>query len=139
MPACHAGDRRFESGRVRHPRISLRPVRPPGRGVPLPGRLPRRPVRGTSVTLRPVKRNPIPVALGLVLVVLVAVLAFGQLGLAGGSTAASAGPTSTAAGVTHEPRETPAVSVGGGPSATPTEAPDTPAAPAEIADVAIVP
>ncbi len=85
------------------------------------------------------KRNPVPVALGLVLVVLVAVLAFGQLGLAGGSTAASAGPTSTAAGVTPEPRETPAVIVGGGPSATPTEAPPTPAATAEIADVAIVP
>src|SRR5258706_51637 len=34
MPACHAGDRRFESGRVRHPLASIRrPARPPGRGV----------------------------------------------------------------------------------------------------------
>ena len=37
MPACHAGDRRFESGRVRHTsHLTSRPVRPPGRGVLLP-------------------------------------------------------------------------------------------------------
>src|SRR6185503_7241812 len=114
MPACHAGDRRFESGRVRHSSHFPTP-RPPARTGRssvrrrADGRF--RPVRGTSVTLRPVKRNPVPVVLGLVLAVLVAVLAFGQLGLAGGSTAASAGPTSIAAGATPEPRETPAASV----------------------------
>ena len=54
MPACHAGDRRFESGRVRHHRISLRPVRPPGRGVPS--------VR--LVSIRAVKRGPLLLVLG---------------------------------------------------------------------------
>ena len=81
MPACHAGDRRFESGRVRHLRIYLRPVRPPGRGVPLSwARSP-----ASSVTLRRVTRRPVPIAAGLVLVALVAVLAGSQLGLVGGA------------------------------------------------------
>jgi len=86
-----------------------------------------------------VKRNPVPVALGLVLVALVAVLAFGQLGLVGGSTAASAGPISTVAAETARPTATPSAIVEGSPSPTPTEAPATPAPPAELADVAIVP
>ena len=90
MPACHAGDRRFESGRVRHHRISLRPVRPPGRGVPLPGRSRPAADRGTSVTLRRVTRRPVPIAAGLVLVALVAVLAAGR---SSGSSAASAAPS----------------------------------------------
>ena len=59
MPACHAGDRRFESGRVRHHRFSLRPVRPPGRGVLL-----------SAGRLRAVKRGPLLVVLGLLAIAL---------------------------------------------------------------------
>ncbi len=85
------------------------------------------------------KRNPAPVVLGLVLVGLVAVLAFGQLGLLGGSTTASAGPISTIAGETPRATATPAAAVDGSPSPTLTEAPATPAPTAESGDVAIVP
>src|SRR6476659_756224 len=118
MPACHAGDRRFESGRVRHLRISLRPVRPPGRGVPLSGvglAAGRRPIRGTSVTLRPVKRTQIPVVLGLV-------LAGGQVGLFGAASTTGAGPSGAVASATPTPpaTETAGAIVEDSPAPTPT-------------------
>jgi capsule synthesis protein PGA_cap len=86
-----------------------------------------------------VKRNPVPVAVGLVLVAAVAVLAFGQLGLVGGSPSASAGPLSAVAATTPGPTATAAATDDESPSPAPTKAPATPAPPAEIADVAIVP
>ena len=46
------------------------------------------------------KRNPVPVVLGLVLAVLVAVLAAGQVGLLGAASSASAGPSSAVATAT---------------------------------------
>src|SRR4029078_4647776 len=60
MPACHAGDRRFESGRVRHEASTSRPVRPPGRGVPYAA------IRRDG-TIPPVKRA-VPVAAALIVV-----------------------------------------------------------------------
>jgi poly-gamma-glutamate synthesis protein (capsule biosynthesis protein) len=88
-----------------------------------------------------VKRNPVPVVLGVVLVALVAVLAFGQLGLVGGSASSSAGPIETASGATARPTETPAATVAGTPAAAPSAAAasPTPAAPAAMQDIAIVP
>jgi poly-gamma-glutamate capsule biosynthesis protein CapA/YwtB (metallophosphatase superfamily) len=83
-----------------------------------------------------VKRNPLPVVIGLLLVVLVAVLAAGQLGIVGGSPPAS----STAAG--ENPRLVPtaaaSVTKGSTPAPSPSAEP-TPARPAELADVPIVP
>ncbi len=86
------------------------------------------------------KRYPVPVALGLVLAVLVAVLAGAQLGIVGGTTGSAAIPTAAAVAPTARPATTPSAIVGGStttPNATPT--PTTPAAPAQLADVAIVP
>ncbi len=59
----------------------LCPGRSGARAVGRPGR----PIQPTSVTLRRVTRRPIPIAAGLVLVALVAVLAAMQLGFVGGS------------------------------------------------------
>ena len=81
MPACHAGDRRFESGRVRHHSHFPTP-RPPARTGRSSARTAGRgPPTVTSVKLRPVNRRPIPVVLALLVASLVAVLAAGQLGV----------------------------------------------------------
>ena len=149
MPACHAGDRRFESGRVRHLRISLRPVRPPGRGVPLPGpgcRTARRPIRATSVTLRPVKRTPAPDrARPRSSSPLVAVLAAGQFGLVGGVEPAASPTARRPRSLTRPPgrRRRPSTARRrcrrGSPSPTPSAAPRPRPRPPRIADVPIVP
>ena len=155
MPACHAGDRRFESGRVRH--HSAFPYAPsarpdgaffcPGPGVGhtrRPSRARSRPIRPTSVTLRPVKGRPFPVVLGLLLVALVTVLAVGQLGLVGGSSSATHGAVGRASAAEPPRHLAPAApSSVPGPTATPrrvaVDRARPPRAPGPIADVPIVP
>ena len=85
------------------------------------------------------KRNPVPVVLSLVLAVLVAVLAAGQVGLLGAASSASAGPSSAVATATPRATETAGAIVENSPSPTPSEAPATPAPPADLADVPVVP
>src|SRR4051794_27281029 len=138
MPACHAGDRRFESGRVRHqphfptPRPPARTGRSSARGPP------RHPLSHSAA----MTRRPVPIAAGLVLVAMVAVLAGSQLGLVGGSSNASPSPGARAvsSGGPSRPTKAEATDVADGETAAPTgTARPTPAAPAEIADVPIAP
>ena len=84
------------------------------------------------------RRHPVPVALGLILLALVAIIAAGPLGLAGGSP--SPGP-SFAADRTARPATAPGATGDGGLSTSPSPTPGspTPALPATIADVPIVP
>jgi poly-gamma-glutamate capsule biosynthesis protein CapA/YwtB (metallophosphatase superfamily) len=94
-----------------------------------------------------VNGRSLPIALGLVLVALVAVIAAGPLGLGGGSAGPTAGPTSAtgpqgSARTGTVPDGSPGVAAAppadGSATAEPGETPG-PNVPAEIADVAIVP
>src|SRR3954451_20779560 len=134
MPACHAGDRRFESGRVRHqphfptPRPPARTGRSSVRGPP------RHPLSHSAA----MTRRPVPIAAGLVLVAMVAVLAGSQLGLVGASSNASPSPGARAVSSGEPSRPTKATEVPDGETAAPTAtARPTAAPPAEIADVPI--
>jgi poly-gamma-glutamate synthesis protein (capsule biosynthesis protein) len=88
-----------------------------------------------------VKRSPLPVVIGLLLVALVTVLAGAQLGFVGGSPGASS--SAAAAATTPRPSVTAAARSSATPGSTPARPPSTPAAtpagPVELADVPIVP
>ena len=77
--------------------------------------------------------------LSLVLAVLVAVLAAGQVGLLGAASSASASPSSAVAAATPRATETAGAIVENSPDPTPSEATATPASPADLADVPVVP
>src|SRR6478752_1880926 len=133
MPACHAGDRRFESGRVRHHRISLRPVRPPGRGVLL-----------SAGSIRAVRRGPLLVVIGLLAIAVVLPITGGELGFGSASASPSAPATrpsgapspstgtDTSSGATASPSAAPA-----SPSASPSATAVAPGPPEEIAIVPV--
>jgi poly-gamma-glutamate synthesis protein (capsule biosynthesis protein) len=85
-----------------------------------------------------VRRHPVLIAIGLLLVVLVAVLAAGSLGLVGGSP--SPAPSSVASR-SRGPNPSPVATASAGPSAgaSQTSGTSTPTPPAQLADVPIVP
>ncbi len=85
-----------------------------------------------------------PIAIGLLLVAVVAVLVAGPLGLASGTARPSPAPTSSGVAATPSGRSGPTPSAASAESAAPTNVarpstPATPATPAPIVDVAIVP
>ena len=135
MPACHAGDRRFESGRVRHHRISLRPVRPPGRGVLL-----------SAGSIRAVKRGPLLLVLGLLAIAIVLPITGGELGFGERQprprALPAAGPTARAIAVDRDgapPRAPTAspTSAAASPSASPSAPAATPGPPEAVAIVPV--
>ena len=137
MPACHAGDRRFESGRVRHRRFFLRPVRPPGRGVPF-FKTPEQVWQNPPVTTRPILKTLGVLAVALMVTIL-AIAAPLQFGGAGGSepsaitgpsaSLAAAAATAAGSGSPAQPGETAAA-----PTASAAASPST-----QGVNVAVVP
>src|SRR5690349_14539443 len=110
MPACHAGDRRFESGRVRHSTSHLPhapSARPDGAFFYLASAINGSP-DDPLAQFPPVKRLPLVTVLAL-LAVTVAI----SVGLA--ATSPGASPAPSGAGVVTEPSSSPT----GGPAATP--------------------
>src|SRR6185436_19619119 len=122
MPACHAGDRRFESGRVRHHRISLRPVRPPGRGVLL-----------SAGSIRAVRRGPLLVVIGLLAIAVVLPITGGELGFG----SASASPSAPATRPSVAPSPATGTDTSAGATASPSATAVAPGTPEEIAIVPV--
>ena len=121
MPACHAGDRRFESGRVRHHRIYLRPVRPPGRGVLL-----------FAGSIRAVKRAPLLVVIGLLAIAVALPITGGEIGFGSASASPSTGAAAATPGASASAIPSDRDTSGPGPSASapavePSASPSAPA------------
>ena len=101
----------------------------------------RRPIFAASVRLPPVTRRPIPIAIGLLLVAVVAVVAAGPFGLVGGAgpaasptASASAAARATARTTTTPTSAPPGAGASGSPSPTAQPTPATPAADRRRAD-----
>src|SRR5205814_1435163 len=118
------------------PRPPARTGHSSARSVPLGRRRLRRP---TSVRLRPVKGRPFPVLLGLLLVVLVTVLAVGQLGIIGGASSKGSSPQTAPRASAPPTASSPTPAASDGDTAVPPPSSPASATSAPISDVLVVP